>query len=334
MTAPNYTKSLAALENAAQRQRGLEPSQELLDALKAFAEIAINEPEKASEAVAAMLTSLNSPIGAGYLAVWLGSAVEDGLDPKYTCRPIVDTFLRWSRTVETAPHNDEAGEDEDDDYIDDPEPDEETIAGLKFLGQALVAHLARAPNERKWLAETEDIRREFERIEHLSHGATWVAHLLRQCSGELVVLNVAQKMGVIVHYENLSNCFHLFTLLQGAVANIMPDAQQPSAQMLSIARGEDTGDGNDSAWWHYGQGSCPEPNIVASIWGEMGLDGISRIDGTQVMLLWPPILESRTWDVGFFLPILYASLPRVEVTKILSKAEVDAWWRRLDLSKP
>lgn len=278
MATSNFDECFAALKNAANRQCGPEPSPDLRRALNAFATLTKGERQAAMTAVADMLAELTSPTGAGVLALWLGAAVEGGRDPELSCRPIVETFLRWSRTVETAP---EPGGD-DEDFEDDPEPDEETIAGLQKLGQSLVAHLSRASGLRKWLAETGEIYREFERVEHLSYGATWVIQLLRQRSGELVVLNVAQKKGVLARYENIANCFHLFTLLQGALIGVMPDARDTPEKLLSFARGNPTNEdvGSDSAWWHFGQGNVAEPDIAASIWGEGGPDEISRIDGT------------------------------------------------------
>lgn len=330
MTDADYDETLARLTSIAQRQRGPGLGGELRKALDDFTRYADDHPEKTARDAASMLAALDSPTGAGYLAIWLGAGVENGQDPELTCGPIVETFLRWSRTVETAPEA-EAGEDNEADDPEAPEPDEETISGLQLLGQALVAHLARAPKERRRLAQTPEIRGEFERIEHLSYGATWVMHLLRQCSGELVVLNAAHRKGAIVHYKNISNCFHLFTLLQGAVADIMPDAQQPPEDVLAIARGEASGAGHDHAWWHYGQGDCPKAEMGASIWGEGAPDSIARIDGVQVILLWPPLLGSRSWDSGFFSPVLEASLPSVEVARELSADELAAWRARLGL---
>jgi hypothetical protein len=107
MTGAKYDEALARLREATRHQHGLELGEDVRDAMNAF--------------------------------FW-SAAVEDGQAPELTCGPIVETFLRWARTVETAPEV-ETGEN---DEADDPEPDEETISGLQLLGRALVAHLARA----------------------------------------------------------------------------------------------------------------------------------------------------------------------------------------------
>jgi hypothetical protein len=65
----------------------------------------------------------------------------------------------------------------------------------------------------------------------------------------------------------------------------------------------------------------------------MELDGIDSFDGSQVLLLWPPVLGSRTWDGGFFSPILFATLPKVNVIRTMFATEVETWWERLDLPK-
>jgi hypothetical protein len=215
---------------------------------------------------------------------------------------------------------------------DRPRPDQETIAGMQLLGQALVAHLARSQHLRRWFAEADEVYSELLRVEHLSIGAVWLLTLLRQRSGKIVVLNVRHRNGVVVRYDNIVTCFHLFTLLQAALADVMPDAQKVSKDLLDIARGNQRGTGHDAAWWHYGQAHAAEPSLAASVWGEAGPDSISNVDGQQVLLLWPPILKWRSWNAGFFLPILYACPPNIEVMEVLPSAEVEAWWVRLGLA--
>jgi hypothetical protein len=321
-------EKFAALKEAADRQRGFELSNELHDAMNGLADL----PEVDVTQIADMLKETSSPTGAGFLAVWLGAGVERGRNAEPTCAPVLETFLKWSMTVETPPEREESEADEDlAADVAAPDPDPETIAGLQLLGQSLVAHLARSPDQRQAATQNQAIYREVRRLEHLSNGAAWVMHLFRQCSGRLVVLNAGNKNGVVVRYENIANCFHLFTLLQGALANLMPDADQPSEELLAIARGRAEGTARDHAWWHYSQPTINKPDIVGSVWGEMAPDGIASVDGSQVLVLWPPIMASRTWDTGFFAPILYASPPHIEVLEILSPQELDAWWQRLSL---
>ncbi len=96
---------------------------------------------------------------------------------------------------------------------------------LEPLGQGLVAHLARSPSHRTYLQAREDWIAELERAESFSPGPGWVLELLRKQSGQLVVLHLEQRRGFQVTYENLSNCFHLFTLLQAALVGKVSDAR-------------------------------------------------------------------------------------------------------------
>jgi hypothetical protein len=318
----DFSEKLSALRTAAQRQRGLRLSSDLRHALNDIA--GLSDIDDA--AIARLIADLDSPAGAGFLAVWLGARVEIGGDPDRTGRPIAEAFLKWSRTIETGP-----ADAADDGRGDLRRPDSGTVTGLQLLGQALVTHLARSAHLRRWFAETEGICSELQRVEAHSIGAFWLLELLRQRSGKIVVLNVRHGIGIVVRYNNIATCFHLFTLLQGALADVMPDSQKVSTQLLDIARGTKQGTGSDTAWWHYGQAGAAEPDLAASVWGEAGPDSISSVDGQQVMLLWPPVLQSRSWDTTFFSPILEASLPSVEVLEVLSSADVEAWRGRVGL---
>ena len=47
----------------------------------------------------------------------------------------------------------------------------------------------------------------------------------------------------------------------------------------------------------------------------------------MVMLLWPPVLGTRSWNAGFFDPHL-AAMPADVVERQLTPDEVDAWLTR------
>jgi hypothetical protein len=283
----------------------------LRDALNALA--GSGQLAEGRRAVASQLAKVTSPMGAGYLAVWLGAGVEAGIDPEPTALPILDAMLRWTRTLHATHRS------------------PETLAGLEPLGQGLVAHLARSPSHRTYLQAREDWIAELERAEAFSPGPGWVLELLRKQSGQLVVLHLEQRRGFQMMYENLSNCFHLFTLLQAALVGKVPDARGADAKSLAVARGEAFEAASDSACWHYGRGDLPTSDIGGSIWGEASPSQIPRIDGTQVLLLWPPILGSRSWEAGFFGPYLQAMPPSVVLTDELNSEQVDAWWAKLKL---
>jgi hypothetical protein len=334
MAGSAFDEELAKVVDAANRQRGMTPSDDLIRALNTLADLPPQQRETARTVVGNALARVASPTGAGFLSVWLGAGVENGATPEPSCQPVIDTFMKWSRTVETLTDGSDAETDGSDaETASTPRPDAETINGLQLLGQALVAHIGRLPKVREWMRDTEEIREEFERIAGISIGAAWVVQLITQCSGQLVVLNTAEKIGVLVRYANISNCFHLFTLLQAAVAGAMPDALPIDPRLYEIACGRQQGECGDKALWHYGQPTVPRAELPATVWGEMPPSSIASIDGQQALLLWPRVM-ARSWDSGFFSPILATSLPEVDILKSLSSDEVDAWWTRLGLPAP
>lgn len=315
-------EAVDAVLRAASAQREEAYSESFRDALNHLVGLPVEYRPQMREMLTQALPTIDSPIGAGLMAVWFGSGVESGADPEPTTIPILRTMIRWTQQIMTAPEDSER---------EDPEPDPEIIAGVQFLGQALVAHLGHSKSLREQIAAKPDVVREFERVAHLAVGATWVSELLRQQSGNLIVLHGEQPVGALVHYENLTNCFHLFTLLQGELAEFMPGAKQVQSDVLAVARGDMFEDVNDSAWWHFGQPDSPQPNVSSSIWGEGSLDSIRCVDEQQVAILWPPQLGSRGWSGGFFGPYLQASPPSVTLLRQLDDEEVQQWREKLRL---
>jgi len=61
------------------------------------------------------------------------------------------------------------------------------------------------------------------------------------------------------------------------------------------------------------------------VFGEVSPNIISRVNGEQVMLLWSPIFEKRSWDSDFFRPYLEAMPPSVELVDVLTEREVEEW---------
>ena len=307
---------------AASSQRGSDCPDELRDALNTIGEHGAREEMRLQ--VASRLGEVTSATGAGFLAVWLGAGVEGGADPDLTGDAILGSLLHWANAVATLPD-----EDTDD---DEAEVDSEIVVGLEMLGQGLVAHISRSPTLLQQMANNSDVVAELERVEYASAGPMWVLELLRKRSGTLVVLHVEQRRGVRLSYRNLSNCFHLFTLLQAALSDEkMPGAKRVSSRLLAVATGQAMEDCHDEAWWHYGVGTCPTADLGGSIWGEANPDSIPEIDGQQVILLWPMVINSRQWGAGFFGPFLQASPPAVTVTGELTDAEVSQWVEKLNL---
>ena len=320
MTEPDLEALSSRLSAAANAQRGSDPSIELKSTLNALAGL----PRETHPAVSAMVTDLlpklNSPTGAGFICAWLGAGVEAGVPAERSCAAIVETFLRWSRTIQ-----DEAGDDE---------ANQETLAGLRHMASSVVSHLSHLAEDRKSDLEIKQLQEETERILHVSDGAMWVNHLLRQQSGELIALIADQRRGYHLRYENIASSFHLFTLLQDALAAEKPKGAELERMAVAVAKGQSHAACSDRAWWHYGQPSSTEPDMAASVWGEGPPGDIGRVDGRQVMILWPPVLGSRSWDAGFLTPFLQAAPPKVDVVTQLGPEETREWWTKVGIAEP
>ncbi|MCC9600895.1 hypothetical protein LOC67_09980 [Stieleria sp. JC731] len=309
------------IEEANQLSDGT-PSSGLRSALNALTDH--QQRQQAGQRLASRLDEVFSAPGAGFLAVYFGAAVESGADPDVTGPSIVNAMLRFASSVDVP--GDDACDDDDEDF------DPATVTGLELLGQGLVAHVSRSPNMLQRLSHDPTTIAELERVEHISPGPGWVLELLRKRSGELLVIHVQHRRGFQVAYENLSNCFHLFTLLQAALQNYrFPETQTVPRSLLNVAKGMTFEDQSDTAWWHYGVGTYPEADFGGTIWGEANPESIPEVDGRQVVLLWPPVLQSRSWGTGFFGPFLQAAPPNVKVLEELDSDEVQRWCDRLNL---
>ena len=319
---PSLIKLVDDVFKAANAESGDNWSDAIRRTLSSLGEVPGELHDELRTRIAEGLPELSSAPGAGALAIWLGSQVEGGAPAEHSAAPILRALLKWSRTIETV---DEESE------VEPSEPDEETLIGMSRLGQGLVAHLSRSPDTRAAAFQDVETVLELSRTQHVSVGALWVVSLLQQCSGELIVLHATQKKGVRVVYRNIGNCFHLFSLLQGALAGTMPGARSPSAKVLQVASGKQSWEATDEAWWHYGRPDSSEANLGSSIFGEQSPSEIPRIAGSQIILLWPPILKNRSWDSGFFGPVIAASLPSVELSGTLSDEEDASWRIKLNL---
>ena len=300
--------SVEAALKALREQRERAPSDAVVSSLNGLAELPAGEFVLAREQLLRALPTLENPVGAGLLAIWFGAWLEKGyVNPEEAFRPILDCLLSWT------PHIDSSGN-----------ASEDLLLGVEYLGQATVAHVSRN-EEALREASAPEVVAELSRVEDWAVGAYWVMELVGKTSGQLVVLHGEEHVGAILEYRNLSNCFHLFTLLQGALGDQMPGGGSVDPLLLRVAQGESHPGGlSDKAWWHFGVAGS-EPNIAASIWGEASPATIPVVKGRQVIVLWPPLLQSRTWDSGFFGPILEAALPKVELVRMMDEAEVREW---------
>jgi hypothetical protein len=259
------------------------------------------------------------PIGAAWIAITLGSAVERGHAPAHTFEPILALVRRWL----------EVGANEIARAGADLAPD--VVTAFPWVGQSVVAHLARLPARRAELAADTGLEARLIAASAKSYAAGWIHELLLRRSGDLVVLHVASRRGLAMRYENVGRCFHLFTLLQGAIGTRLPDGRAPDRELVDAAMGGAPTSRVDAAWWHYQDHTAHEAHFMHSLWAEWSIADIPEIDGLRVLVLWPPILSGRHWGADFFGPALEAAPPRVVIERELDRAQVEAWFARLGL---
>ncbi len=261
---------------------------------------------------------------AAWIAVACGTAVENGAPAEITGPPVLDLLRSW------LPQFPQFGDDAADQPALTPEQ-RALLPRFRYLCQSVVTHLARLPAQRESMATDAALIDRLGELQSLSHGAVWVREALLKSSGTLVFLQPTHHFGARITYENVSNCFHLFSLLQTAVGTFVPDGRVPDAAIARVARGQSTDSVTDEAWWHYGNALSNQPDAAAMIPGEALVRDIPRIDGAPVILAWPPILKSRTWDGAFLGPHLDAMPADARIESAISLEETKAWFRKLGI---
>jgi len=310
--------NLSELVHAAEMQTAAEVTDEFREALSSLVDA--NHPrELLVTAIADVLLSLNSGYGAGALAVWLGAQVEDGSDPALSGPAIRRTWIKWARQIKT-----------DGDQIEALR--ESAFSVIEDCSRSLVSHGAASPAFVAEMRSDVVMCDEIARLVADLSGAAWLNRLINQVSGELLVLEPTRQRGALLRYANISNCFHLFTLLQGALQAWLPTEHRPSLDVLDAAMGMSDECLEDHSRWHYQQPVGAAPSLKHSVWGEGHPSEIQSVEGLQVLVIWPTILMSRSWDSGFFSPHLARCPSSVEVIRHLELSEVEAWRVRLDLA--
>lgn len=309
--------SLQRLLTACSSYHGGQPEETLLEASNYFANDVLTGEASASDAAVALRDL--PPHGASWLAVVLAATIERGLEPELTTQAVLSLLLSWLQKLPVV-NQDVDGEES----YPEPTPEQsELLSALPHLSQSLVAHLSRMPLVREELASDVELLNRLDDLSGYSHGITWIHELLLRKSGTLVLLHVPSQTGLRIKYENVGNCFHLFSLIQHVVGNQIPGAKEPNTSIAAAALGDSGDQVSDSAWWHYGSPLSATPDLTASIWGEASISSIPSINGEQVILLWQRLLESRSWDAGFFSPQLEAAKPNINVDGFLTLNELN-----------
>jgi hypothetical protein len=313
-----------AFLSACEDYAGGEPSEALRRLTGDFLRRAQDDGAAVADAAEALPTL--PPRGAAWLAVAIGAAVERGASAELSARAVIDLLRSWLPQLPTA-----EGE-EAERYRPTP-AQAALIESFKPLAQSTVAHLTRAAHLRATLSEDVALLDRLAVLEQYTAGAAWIREMLLRSSGSLILLHPASGRGFRLRYTNVATCFHLFSLLQTAIGEQLPDGRKPDPQVAASARGQSTEKVSDEAWWHYGDPRSKAAELRASIWGEALVREIPVIEGERVMLLWPPLLPSRTWDSSFFGPQLDALQPDVVIDAELSTADSAEWFRKLGIRR-
>src|SRR6186997_2385066 len=110
----NDTKSREAAEAilaAASQLKDSEITEDLRNALNACADLDAEQKNEVRRLLAKGLPALDSPGGAGIAGVWLGGAVENGLNPELTYEGVLNAMLKWCGRIRTvSPNSDQEDE--------------------------------------------------------------------------------------------------------------------------------------------------------------------------------------------------------------------------------
>lgn len=315
---------LTQLLNACRARTGTSVNDDLVQSTRSFLAHANAEPD-ALRQLAATARELPPP-GAAWVALTLGTAIEQGARPEIAGPTLLEHFRHWMSTLPHVPPG------EDDDPIPEPTPEQAALLeSFPEICTAVVAHLARMPDTRRALASDDAFIARLEELESYGWGATWVREALLRTSGTLVVLHPPSGKGLRLRYENVHHCFHLFSLIQTAIGTRIPGGKEPDPNVAGAARGHSDQSVSDAAWWHFGDPRSPTAEIGASIWGEAPARSIPFVDDVQVILLWPTLLGSRSWDSGFFNPHLAALPADAFVESELTAEQVRSWFDKLGI---
>lgn len=300
-------------------------SQHIQDAQSNFVNTAINDDSLLTKAVE-LLPQL--PYGAAsILSVLIGAVTENNQKVAIASPGITSLFLIWLDKLPTPLIK-------EDEEVELPALDNEQqdiAENLPNLCRSLVSHLARDPEQRQ-LFSTKENRSRVSHLLDYSSALHWVLELIERQSGEVLLLNPTNIEGYVIRYTNVGNWFQLFSLIQHQLGNQIHATHTPNEDIAEAARGDcETDDIGDEAWWHYGDCHSPEPNIVASIWGEADVASIPEYQGQKIILLWPKQIGSRQWDSSFFGVPLQMAPASVELVRQLSTQQTKNWLNDLGI---
>lgn len=261
------------------------------------------------------------PPGAAILANMLGTILEKGGAVERSGAAVWELYMAWLPQI----HRGFAGRKE-------LSPRQrQLLDAFQLLSQSAVSHLSAMPQERKLAAGNKALMAQLAELQDYTPGAAWVRQMLSSRSDALLVLHLPSRHGFRLRYDNIVNCFHLFTLIQTAFGETLPGGRAPNRFITDMARCVTVAeDGNDEPWWRY-ETVRPDRSGLAEISGEASVETIARIDDRQVILLSPPIEGAALWDTSFFTPQLFAMPANVMIEGTLTAGEAEEWLGRIGL---
>jgi hypothetical protein len=298
------------------------PTGAMLSAMRAFVSAAAKDESVVREAAASL--SAQEPGAVAFIAVAFGALVERGASAEVTGPAVLDVLRAWLPELPVPAAGDAS--------VPVPTPDQAMrLARFQFLCQSAVTHLARLPALRDALGREGPLLERLDGLRSVSYGAWWVHEALLKSSGTIVLLHPPSGTGLRLRYMNVSRCFHLFTLLQTAVGTRIPGGREPDETIAAVARGKSGESVTDDTWWHYGKATSPKSDSNASVLGEGNVREIPRVDGEQVMLLWPKLM-AHEWDAGSLGPHLEAMPADAAVERMLTPDESRVWLEKVGVA--
>ncbi|MEM8711510.1 MAG: hypothetical protein AAGG01_11195 [Planctomycetota bacterium] len=283
------------------------PSPQLRATTRAF----VLDVARRGELEAEVLESLHSlpPHGAAWLALAVGSAVEQGLAPSVAGPSLVQVFRDWLEKTKD-------GQDAD------------RLAALPTLAQAVVTHLARLQDLRTELASDAAWVRTLDDRAPESPGISWVYELIARRSGDLFVVHATAQRVCHLRFWNVARCYHLFSLIQSVLGSALPGGELPNDEVAAAARGRSEEPVTDRASWHF-QRAGAKPSTAKAVWGDESVDVLKGPDGAYAISLWEPIMGVREWSSSAFGPALEAAPSDMRFMAELKNAEAAAWVDRV-----
>lgn len=231
---------------------------------------------------------------------------------------------------------------------------EETRAylGCDLLTLAAMAVITRDQKARLWLRE-QNIHPILAYLAQFKENVYYVQEVCQACMQlPLTVLAPKTGHGLRLVVNDISNCFHLFTLLeaefyrqgwledlanyqwQEKIYRLAAGLEQPRTN-VSIAAHQQyytvqavQPDGSYRVTLQTDQGVQMDP--AALVWGEMPPEAIAPFEGERIIIVDKEgMFAGRSWDVNFIAKCHGALAPSLEVTAVLSEEACRELWEKI-----